>query len=212
MPRITVAANPRDALCVVPAVQEPLYGRADPLEPEPPEALGEVSFIAGVQVGEVGAEKLLERTCAALAVGAGWRRIQGQGHLVCNMKWDRPELRAHCRCERAGRKSRALKPIGPSRAAKSGSLELQNRDSRREHARVGSAHAIRHKHLVEGAPIPGRPAGIGAHRRRRARCSAGVTETLSPTPYQEPVPPCQESRVVLPPSCSRAEKSPTSSS
>jgi hypothetical protein len=41
---------------------------------------GEVSFIAGVQVGEVGAEKPLERTCVALAVGSGQRRIQGQGH------------------------------------------------------------------------------------------------------------------------------------
>ena len=71
MPRSTVAADPRDALGVVPAVKEPLHGRADPLEPEPPEALGEVSFMAGVQVGEVGAEKPLERTCAPLAVDAG---------------------------------------------------------------------------------------------------------------------------------------------
>jgi hypothetical protein len=50
-------------------------------------------------------------------------------------------------------------------------------------------NAIRHKHLVERAPIPGRPAGIGAHRRGRARCSAGVTETLSPTPAPETVRP-----------------------
>jgi hypothetical protein len=47
------ALDSGDALRVVPAVQEPRYGRADPLEPEPPEAFGEVNFIAGVQVGEV---------------------------------------------------------------------------------------------------------------------------------------------------------------
>jgi hypothetical protein len=58
--------------------------------------------------------------------------------------------------------------------------------------RTPSPHSgppIRHKHLVERAPIPGRPAGIGAHRRGRARCSAGVTETLSPTPAPETVRP-----------------------
>jgi hypothetical protein len=38
-----------------------------------------------VQVGEVGAEQHLERACALLAVGAGRRRIQRQGHLVCHM-------------------------------------------------------------------------------------------------------------------------------
>jgi hypothetical protein len=43
-----------------------------------------------------------------------------------------------------------------------------------KYARVGSAHAIRHKHLVEGVPIPGRPAGIGAHRRARPGEGASV--------------------------------------
>jgi hypothetical protein len=49
---------------------------------EPPVAFGEVNFIAGVQGGELGTEKVLERTCAPLAAGAGWRRIQGHGHLI----------------------------------------------------------------------------------------------------------------------------------
>ena len=88
------ALNPGNTPSVV-ATQKALHCLGDPLQAELSEALGEVSFIPGVQVGEVGAEKPLERTCAPLAVDAGWRRIQGQGHLKAirfKLAWTDPSF------------------------------------------------------------------------------------------------------------------------
>ena len=86
---------------------------------EPSDAPCEVNFIAGGQVGEVGAEKLFERTCAPLAVGAGRRRIQGQGDLFASSVLGRQSWLDE-RCRGAGApllvRSRALREFSSIRS------------------------------------------------------------------------------------------------
>ena len=65
-----------DTPAVVTATQKALHRLGDPLEAELSESLGELSVIAGDQLGEVGTEKPLEGARSPLAAGAGGRRIQ----------------------------------------------------------------------------------------------------------------------------------------
>jgi hypothetical protein len=80
------ALDSGDAPAIVAAAQKALHRLGDPLEAELPESLGEISLIAGDQLGEVGTEEPLEGACSPLAVGA--RRCslklegQGIGHTI----------------------------------------------------------------------------------------------------------------------------------
>jgi len=87
------AADAGHALVIVAAVQKALHRLGDPLEAELPESLGELSLIAGDELGEVGTEEPLEGARSPLAVGAEGRRIQEERQLVCHMKKDGPEER-----------------------------------------------------------------------------------------------------------------------
>ena len=59
-----------DAPAIVAAAQKALHRLGDPLEAGLPESLGELSLIAGDELGEVGTEEPLEGACSPLAVGA----------------------------------------------------------------------------------------------------------------------------------------------
>jgi len=79
--------NPRDALGVVPAVQEPLQPG------------GIRALISCAELREVGTEQPLQRVGAPLAVCAGRRRIQREGQLVCHKSRKRLKETAAC-CSR----------------------------------------------------------------------------------------------------------------
>ena len=64
------ALNPGNAPAVVAAAQKALRCLGDPLQPELSESLGELSLIAGDELGEVGAEQPLQRADSPLVVGA----------------------------------------------------------------------------------------------------------------------------------------------
>ena len=87
------ALDPGDTPAVVAAAQKALHCLGDPLQAELSESLGELSLVAGDELGEVGAEQPLERADSPLAVGAGGRRIQGQRQLVGHRKEDGPKER-----------------------------------------------------------------------------------------------------------------------
>ena len=88
------ALDSGDTPAVVTAAHKAIHRIGDPLQPELPEALGELSLIAGDELGEVGTEKPLEGARSPLAVAAGGRRIQGERQLVCHMSIDGRKERA----------------------------------------------------------------------------------------------------------------------
>jgi hypothetical protein len=87
------ALNPGNTPAVVAAAQKALHCLGDPLQPELSESLGELSLIAGDELGEVGAEQPLQRADSPLVVDAGGRRIQAERQLVAHMEKDGPEER-----------------------------------------------------------------------------------------------------------------------
>jgi len=88
------ALDPGDALGVVPATQEPFHRLRDALLPVLAESYGELRVVLSGQLGEMGAEKPLQRACAPRAVSARGCRFQGQRELVCHVWIDGPTVRA----------------------------------------------------------------------------------------------------------------------
>ena len=68
---------------VVTAVHKAIHRIGDPLQPELPDALGELILVAGDELREVGTEEPLEGARSPLAVAAGGRRIQGERERAC---------------------------------------------------------------------------------------------------------------------------------
>ncbi len=88
------ALDPGDSLRVVAAVQKVIDGLDEARQTEASEAFGKLSFVAGGELGEVGAEQSLERADASLAVGALWGCLQGQRLLIGHKERNDPKARA----------------------------------------------------------------------------------------------------------------------
>jgi hypothetical protein len=78
------ALDPRNALGVVPAVEEAFHRFRDVFPAVFAQPCGELTIVSSEDLGKMGAEEPLQRACAPRAVRAWGCRIHGQRELVCH--------------------------------------------------------------------------------------------------------------------------------
>ena len=83
-----------DVLGVVPALHKALHRLPDAFQSEPAQPVGELAFVARDDLTEMSSGESLKRARSPLAVGARWRRIQGECQLICHVQLDGPSQRA----------------------------------------------------------------------------------------------------------------------